>query len=108
MPRRRLFVDVSGETCPTKGSAEILDALQQAVAQRGLQDEVAVLPRGCFGLCRLAPNLYVEPDGVWYSHVTLADVAEIVEAHLVHNRIVQRLVHYHGGVHDPTGGRAGS
>lgn len=97
---RRVLIDTGGTTCPTKGSSDVLETLKQAVARRGLQDQVQVVARGCFGLCRLAPNLYIEPDGVWYSRFTVADVEEIVEEHLIHGRVVQRLVHYDGGPHD--------
>ncbi len=100
MPARRVYVDTAGATCPTKQSAAVLAALQAAVIQRGLSDQVVVLARGCFGLCRLAPNMYIEPDGVWYSRFSLDDVEEIVEEHLIHGRVVQRLVHHPGGSHD--------
>ncbi len=98
---RRVFVDIGGNTCPTKGSAQVLELLKAAVVRRGLQQEVEVVGRGCFGLCRLAPNLYIEPDGVWYSRFTAADVEEIVEEHLTHGRVVQRLVHYRLADHNP-------
>ena len=42
----------------------------------------------------MAPNLYVEPDGVWYSRLTVDDVETIVTEHLLHGRVVDRLVHY--------------
>ena len=90
---RRVLVDTSGTTCPTKGAAKIFEALQAAVARRNLKD-VSVVARGCFGLCRLAPNLYVEPEGVWYSRVTVDDVEEIVEEHLIHGRVIPRLIRY--------------
>ena len=98
-----MLVDVSGSTCPTKDSEAILEALKVAVAARGLQDQVTLIGRGCFGLCRMAPNLYIEPEGVWYSKLTVADVQDIVEEHLVHGRIVQRLIHYRGGCDDSSG-----
>lgn len=106
---RRVLVDIGGRTCPTKDSTRVLERLQAAVVQRGLQREVEVVGRGCFGLCRLAPNLYIEPDGVWYSRFTVEDVEEIVEEHLTHGRVVQRLVHYRpahnpGAGHDASGG----
>lgn len=91
---RRVLVDVSGSTCPTKGSEAILDAFREAVTRHGLQAQVQVTGRGCFGLCRMAPNLYVEPDGVWYSRLTVDDVETIVTEHLLHGRVVDRLVHY--------------
>ena len=106
---RRVYVDIGGRTCPTKGSAQVLELLKAAVARRGLQQKVEVVGRGCFGLCRLAPNLYIEPDDVWYSRFTAADVEEIVEEHLTHGLVVQRLVHYRpsdhnlGAGHDPSG-----
>ena len=100
---RRVLVDIGGRTCPTKDSTRVLERLQAAVVQRGLQREVEVVGRGCFGLCRLAPNLYIEPDGVWYSRFTVEDVEEIVEEHLTHGRVVQRLVHYRHKGSDPFG-----
>jgi (2Fe-2S) ferredoxin len=33
----------------------------------------------------------VYPDGVWYAQVRAADVAEIVEEHLMNGRVVDRL-----------------
>ncbi len=95
-------MDTAGATCPTKSSEMVLKALTAAVARRGLSHDVTVSARGCFGLCRLAPNMYIEPENVWYSKFTVDDVEEIVEEHLVHGRIVQRLIHYRGEHHDPS------
>lgn len=81
----------------------VLEALKAAIVRRGLQHEVTVTARGCFGLCRLAPNLYIEPDGIWYSRFTVEDVEEIVEEHLMHGRVVRRLVHYEPAAPKPEG-----
>lgn len=69
-------------------------ALVRAIRREGLEEEVEVIARGCFGLCKLAPNLYIEPEGIWYSRFTLKDVPVIVRQHLRNNRLVKRLVHY--------------
>ena len=69
-------------------------ALVRAIHRAGLEEEVQVIARGCFGLCKLAPNLYIEPEGVWYSRFTLKDVPVIVRQHLRNNRLVKRLIHY--------------
>ncbi len=87
-------MDVSGGTCPKKGSRSILEALVRAVKRAGLEGRVEVVERGCFGLCKLAPNMYVEPDGIWYSRFTARDAAVIVRQHLMNNRPVTRLIHY--------------
>lgn len=69
-------------------------ALVRSIRRAGLEGEVEVVARGCFGLCKLAPNLYIEPEGVWYSRFTLKDVPVIVRRHLRNNRLVKRLIHY--------------
>ena len=94
VPARRVYVDVSGNTCPGKGSRGVLEALGRAIRKAGLEEKVQVIGRGCFGLCLLAPNMYVEPDGTWYSKFTVKDVAVIVRRHLIGNKPVARLVHY--------------
>ena len=93
-PVRRVYVDVGGLTCPKKGSKELMEALKKAVVRAGLQEQVEVIPRGCFGLCNIAPNLFIEPEGVWYSRFTRRDVAVIVRQHLVKGKLVERLIHY--------------
>ena len=102
--KRRIFIDTGGETCPVKGSLLVFEALQKAIRKAGLEGQVEVIPRGCFGLCRLAPNLYIEPDGIWYSKFTLEDVPVIVRQHLLKGKPVQRLIHYTGRPTDPNKG----
>jgi (2Fe-2S) ferredoxin len=46
---------------------------------------------GCLGRCSEAPVCVVYPDGVWYSYVDLEDVQEIIDKHLLHGEIVERL-----------------
>jgi NADP-reducing hydrogenase subunit HndC len=73
---------------------KIGDALEQKIAEKGLQDEVQVVRTGCFGLCALGPVMIVYPEGTFYSCVQLSDVDEIVEEHLLKGRPVERLVYH--------------
>ena len=91
---RQVFIDTGGLTCPKKKSKEVMEALIRSIRRAGLEKEVQVIARGCFGLCNIAPNMYVEPEGVWYSRFTLKDVPVIVRQHLRNNRPVKRLIHY--------------
>lgn len=43
------------------------------------------------GFCAIGAAVMVYPDGIWYAQVRAADVAEIVQAHLVEGRVVERL-----------------
>lgn len=84
---------VCGSTgCASNNSQKIRRRLAEAVAARGL-NRVHVGQTGCFGLCAAGPVVVVYPDGTFYSHVTLDDVDEIVESHLVNNVEVQRLLY---------------
>jgi (2Fe-2S) ferredoxin len=69
-----------------------LSALQQGVgAHPDLWGRVAVTPAGCLGPCFEGPTIVVYPEGVWYVGVTLADVPEIIEQHMVGGHPVERL-----------------
>ncbi|APZ44133.1 (2Fe-2S) ferredoxin domain-containing protein [Acidihalobacter ferrooxydans] len=46
---------------------------------------------GCLGRCEEGPIVVVYPEGVWYTYRDRADVDEIVEEHLLHGRVVERL-----------------
>ncbi len=72
----------------------VMEALSRGIQKAGLRGQVELIPRGCFGLCNLAPNLYIEPDGIWYSRLTVRDASLIVRQHLVRGKPVTRLIHY--------------
>lgn len=78
--------------CSGHGSAQVIDALRREVATRGLEDEVQITVCGSLGLCEHGPNMVVYPEGVWYSGVGPADVAELVESHFRKDTPVERLM----------------
>jgi (2Fe-2S) ferredoxin len=77
--------------CAAKGSAEIRERLKALVKERGLGGRVRVNAAGCLDFCETGVSIVVYPENVWYGHVTLADVAEIVERHLAGGEPVARL-----------------
>lgn len=78
-------------SCGCKGSAAIRDALKRELAERGLKKQVRANGAGCLDACGEGPALVVYPEGVWYGRVTVEDVPEIVEKHLVGGQPVERL-----------------
>lgn len=46
---------------------------------------------GCLDRCDDGPCLVIYPDGVWYTYVDREDIDEIIDEHLVHGRVVERL-----------------
>ncbi len=82
-----------GTGCTSSGSAKLIDAMEQELTSKGLQDEIKIVKTGCFGLCALGPVMIVYPEGTFYSRVSVDDIPEIVEEHLLKGRIVERLVY---------------
>jgi (2Fe-2S) ferredoxin len=78
--------------CAAKGSEAIRDALKAELHRRGLKQQVRANGAGCLDNCADGPTLVVYPEGVWYGHVKVEDVPEIVESHLVNGVPVQRLL----------------
>jgi (2Fe-2S) ferredoxin/predicted O-methyltransferase YrrM len=78
--------------CAARGSVQVLETLRREVNAHGLEDEVQVTACGSLGLCEHGPNLVVYPEGIWYSGVTPADIAEIVRSHFQEGQPVERLM----------------
>ncbi len=67
--------------------------LKEEVQNRGLADEIKITRTGCLGPCEEGPVIVVYPEGTWYKAVTLDDVAELVESHILGGKPVKRLVY---------------
>ncbi|HUJ62036.1 MAG TPA: (2Fe-2S) ferredoxin domain-containing protein [Kofleriaceae bacterium] len=78
--------------CKAKGGVEVRDKLKAELAARGLSKIVRANNAGCLDQCERGVTVVVYPEQVWYGGVTVDDVTEIVESHLVNGRIVARLL----------------
>ena len=90
----RLHVLVCGGTgCTSSGSQKIREKLEEEIKRNGLEEEVAVVKTGCFGLCALGPIMIVYPEGAFYAMVKEEDIPEIVSEHLLKGNVVERLLY---------------
>ena len=80
-------------SCNAKGASAMRDYAKQRVKELGLAGEgkLRVNQSGCLDRCEEGPCIVVYPEAVWYTYVDRADIDEIVEEHLQHGRIVERL-----------------
>jgi (2Fe-2S) ferredoxin len=95
---RQVFV-CTGTSCAANGSEAVLAAFRallaerQVLFQKGSTDgKVLCTTCGSIGFCAIGPAVLVYPDGVWYAHVQPGDVPEIVDAHILGGKPVERLV----------------
>lgn len=83
-----------GRPCCNNHDATAMHAhTKQRVKQLGLSGEgkVRVNKAGCLDRCEQGPCLVVYPDATWYTYVDKQDIDEIIDEHLVHGRVVDRL-----------------
>lgn len=78
--------------CKAKGGVEVRDELKSELSKRGLSKIIRANNAGCLDQCEAGVSVVVYPEQVWYGGVTVADVGEIVEKHLVGGEVVKRLL----------------
>jgi len=99
--RHHVFV-CTGKSCSARDSAEVKEAFESELKTRGIlfgkeakgknpRGSIVVTECGSVGFCAIGAAVMVYPDGIWYAQVRAADVAEIIEEHLLNGRVVERL-----------------
>jgi NADP-reducing hydrogenase subunit HndC len=81
-----------GTGCLSSKSEQIIKNLETLISVNGLEKEVIVKKTGCFGFCEKGPIVKILPDNVLYIEVKPEDAEEIVESHLINEKIVERLL----------------
>ena len=79
--------------CNNHGAAEMQTYAKERVAALKLKGKgkVRVNKAGCLDRCDEGPVIVVYPEAVWYTYVDREDIDEIIDEHLVHGRVVERL-----------------
>ena len=86
---QRTILVCRGSGCP--GSDEVLRHLEEEVTQLGLPVKVKLT--GCHGFCQAGPTVIVQPEDVFYCHVSVDDINEIIQKHLRDHQVVSRLLY---------------
>jgi (2Fe-2S) ferredoxin len=82
------------ESCAQHHAKAGFDRCKSQVKAQGLAGpgKVRVNKAGCLDRCAAGPVAVVYPEAVWYTYVDEHDIDEIVESHLKHGRVVERLL----------------
>ena len=80
--------------CNNHGASAMKDYAKDRIAALGLKGpgKVRINSAGCLDRCDSGPVLVVYPQGVWYTYIDQTDIDEIIDEHLLHARIVARLI----------------
>ena len=91
LPERHVFVCNQGKSCAKVGSAEVYDRFRALLKESCLKPRVMVTGCGSIGFCDRGVAVAIYPEQVWYSRVTVNDVDEIWNEHVLGGRTVERL-----------------
>ncbi|MCG5536443.1 (2Fe-2S) ferredoxin domain-containing protein [Ectothiorhodospira mobilis] len=95
--QRHLFICTNrretGNCCEDFGASALRTYAKERVKALGLAGPggVRVNSAGCLDRCSEGPVAVVYPEGVWYTFADEHDLEEIIQEHLVHGRVVERL-----------------
>ena len=83
---KQIFVctnDRHGEkpSCGDHQGEAIFTELRRMAKERGIHPKVRVAQAKCLGQCSTGTNIMIYPDEIWYSHVELEDIPDIVQRH---------------------------
>ncbi|MFO8102023.1 MAG: FAD-dependent oxidoreductase [Dehalococcoidia bacterium] len=88
-PQRTVYV-CRGTACISGGGDAVYEALQSELEKQGVENATIDFS-GCHGFCQQGPNVVVEPEGIFYTHVQPEDAEDIVGMHLKEGKPVERL-----------------
>ena len=81
----------NGTGCTSSKSPKIIEKFKELIKEKGIEN-VQVIKTGCFGLCSKGPIVIVRPEDTFYSMVSVDDCEEIINSHILENKIVERLL----------------
>ncbi len=90
VPERRILLAINEET-KLAGVRDVERALREALETHGLAESIQIVDTGDLGLVGRGVILRTQPDNILYGKVSVADVEELVKAHLVGGEPVERL-----------------
>lgn len=67
-------------SCMKRGGTAVCYALEAALSDRGLENQVAIKGTGCLKQCKAGPNL-VMPDKTRYSQIQATEIPEMIDKH---------------------------
>jgi len=83
-----------GDCCGNRGAQQARDYVKNKVAELDiskLRNNIRINTAGCMNRCDQGPVVVVYPEGVWYTYANEKDLDEIIEEHLRHGQVVERL-----------------
>ncbi|QKJ67865.1 (2Fe-2S) ferredoxin domain-containing protein [Deefgea piscis] len=82
------------QSCNSCGADQLWAYAKERVKALKLNGDgkVRINKAGCLERCEEGPVIVIYPEETWYTYIDKDDIDEIVNEHLLHGRIVERLL----------------
>lgn len=81
-----------GASCISSGAEALLAKLKEEIKNRGLENEVAIIPSGCMGPCNEGPLVKYLPENTIYQKVNCDNISAIVQSQLIEKKPIEDLL----------------
>lgn len=79
------------KSCGEAHGMQIVDAFKARLKELKLPLKIRAQKAGCLDICDFGQTIAIYPEGIFYVGVELDDIEEIIQEHIINNRIVERL-----------------
>jgi (2Fe-2S) ferredoxin len=89
---RSILICLSSK-CKHLNSEELYNNFNNLIKEYNLSDKVKVEPIECIDLHKFGLPVIVQPDNVLYINVNTSDIKDIIEQHIIENKVIKRLLY---------------
>ncbi len=79
------------KSCGEEHGMALVAAFKKKLNDLKLPLKIRAQKCGCLDVCDYGPTIAIYPEGIFYVGVQVGDVDEIIESHLLQDKIVERL-----------------
>ncbi len=77
-PEKIVLVCV-GSKCEDKGNKDLVQDLKKIIKKQHLKEVCEVIKVDCFGKCKYAPIISIQPNNIWLSDISQKEIKTKVE-----------------------------
>lgn len=79
------------KSCGEQFGMSLVDAFKTRINRDRINADVRAQKAGCFDVCEFGPAVVVYPEGVFYGKMTIEEVEEVYQSHIIGGVPVERL-----------------
>jgi NADH-quinone oxidoreductase subunit F len=92
-PQKPRITICVGTGCLAHGAMNVADAFREEIDRRGLSVKIDFRKTGCHGFCERGPMVIISPENIFYQHVSVSDVGDILEKTIAKGEVLDSLLY---------------